>query len=57
MFHGPADRGKPRADYATWSSTGVTQQILSDDSARRTIRAVLTKGTTGQLFVRLKVAF
>jgi hypothetical protein len=45
------------ADSATWSSTGVTQQILSDDGSRRTIRAVLPKGGIGQRFVRLKLAY
>ncbi len=40
---------------STWSSIGVTQQIINDDGARRTIRAVLPKGTLRQRFVRLKV--
>ncbi len=42
-------------DSATWSSTGVTQQILSDDGAFRTLRATLPKGAGSQRFVRLKV--
>jgi hypothetical protein len=41
---------------AMWNSAGVTQQILSDDGVRRTIRAVLPKGGPGQRFVRLKVS-
>ena len=40
---------------STWSSVGVTQQILSDDGITRTIRATLPKGATMQRFVRLKV--
>ena len=43
-------------DAIAWSSTGVTQQIIMDDGARRTIRAVMPKGAGGQRFVRLKVA-
>ena len=42
-------------DAATWSSAGVTQQIVSDDGARRTIRAVVPKSAGAQRFVRLKV--
>jgi hypothetical protein len=41
---------------STWSSTGVTQQILSDDGITRTIRATLPKGAATQRFVRLKVS-
>ena len=44
-------------DSLTWSSAGVTQQILNDDGSRRTIRAVLPKGAIGRRFVRLKVAY
>lgn len=44
-----------RIDSATWSSIGVTQQIISDDGTRRIIRAVMPKGSTGHRFVRLKV--
>jgi hypothetical protein len=40
---------------STWSSAGVTQQILSDDGVNRIIRAVLPKGGSTQRFVRLKV--
>jgi Glycosyl hydrolase catalytic core/Concanavalin A-like lectin/glucanases superfamily/Putative Ig domain len=39
---------------STWSSAGVTQQIIGDDGTARTIRATLPKGATGQRFVRLK---
>ena len=38
-----------------WSATGLSQQILTDDGATRTIRATLPKGATAQRFVRLKV--
>ena len=40
---------------SVWSSTGVSQQILSDNGVIRTIRVTLPKGATGQRFVRLKV--
>jgi hypothetical protein len=40
---------------STWSSNGVTQQIINDDGARRTIRALMPKGALRQRFVRLKV--
>ena len=40
---------------APWMSLGVTQNIISDDGARRTILVVLPKGTSGQRFIRLKV--
>jgi hypothetical protein len=39
-----------------WSSTGVTQQLISDDGVRRTFRAMIPKGASGHRFVRLKVA-
>lgn len=42
-------------DATTWSTAGVTQQIISDDGSRRTIRAIIPKGATGSRFVRLKV--
>jgi hypothetical protein len=42
-------------DAATWSSAGVTQQIIGDDGMRRTIRATIPKGAGTQRFVRLKV--
>ena len=42
---------------STWSGTGVSQQIISDDGVTRTIRAMLPKGGTGQRFVRLKVVY
>ena len=38
-----------------WSATGLSQQILTDDGATRTIRATLPKGAAAQRFVRLKV--
>jgi len=38
-----------------WVSTGVTQQILSDDGINRTIRATVLKGGSGQRYLRLKV--
>ena len=41
---------------ATWSSAGVTQQIISDDGVTRVIRATLPKGAGNQRFVRLRVA-
>jgi hypothetical protein len=40
---------------SSWSGSGVTQQIITDDGVRRIIRAILPKGATGQRFVRLKV--
>ncbi len=40
---------------ATWSGTGVIQQILSDNGVTRTIRATMPKGVGTQRFVRLKV--
>lgn len=40
---------------STWSSSGVTQQVVSDDGVTRVIRASLPKGATGQRFVRVKV--
>ncbi len=43
-------------DAAMWSSAGVTQQIVSDDGVRRTIRAVIPKGPGTQRFVRLKAS-
>ena len=39
----------------TWSSGGVTQQILSDDGTSRTVRAVIPAGAGGRRFVRLKM--
>jgi len=39
---------------SAWSSTGVTEQIVADDGAHRTIRATVPKGSNGQRFVRLK---
>ena len=42
-------------DAVTWSSAGVTQQILNDDGTRRTIRATIPKGGGGHRFVRLKI--
>jgi hypothetical protein len=42
-------------DSTIWITTGVTQQIISDDGARRTIRATVPKGAGLQRFVRLKV--
>ena len=42
-------------DAGAWSSTGVTQQIMSDNGVTRTIRALIPKGATSHRFVRLKV--
>lgn len=41
---------------STWSSLGVTSQIVADDGFRRTIRASVPRGAANQRFVRLKVA-
>ncbi len=43
-------------DATTWSSMGVTQQIVSDDGTRRVIRATVPKSAGAQRFVRLKVS-
>ncbi|HEY0552508.1 MAG TPA: hypothetical protein VGF13_23105, partial [Verrucomicrobiae bacterium] len=42
-------------DAITWSSAGVSQQILSDDGTHRTIRAIIPKAGGSHRFVRLKV--
>jgi hypothetical protein len=41
---------------STWHSAGVTQRILSDNGAIRTLGVTIPKGITSQRFVRLKVA-
>jgi hypothetical protein len=38
-----------------WSSTGVTQTILSDNGTVQQVKATLPAGNNGQRFVRLKV--
>lgn len=38
----------------SWSTAGVTQQIVEDDGTTRTVRAIIPAGTGG-LFARLKV--
>jgi len=42
-------------DAINWSTIGVTQQVLSDDGAFRTVRVVIPKDAESQRFVRLKV--
>jgi hypothetical protein len=39
----------------SWSSAGVTQQIISDNGTNLTIRATVPTGSAGSRFVRLKV--
>jgi hypothetical protein len=39
----------------SWSSSGVTQQVIADNGTNLTMQAVLPAGTTGSRFVRLKV--
>jgi hypothetical protein len=41
---------------SSWTSSGVTQQILNDDGVHRTIRAVVPKGSGRSRFVRLTVS-
>jgi hypothetical protein len=43
-------------DAVPWNATGVTQQLIADDGVRRTVRAVIPKGSGSHRFVRLKVA-
>jgi hypothetical protein len=40
---------------SSWSSNGVTQQIISDDGTNRVIRASINKGAGAVRFMRLKV--
>jgi GH25 family lysozyme M1 (1,4-beta-N-acetylmuramidase) len=39
----------------SWSSAGVTQQVVADNGTNLTVQAVLQAGATGKRFVRLKV--
>ncbi len=39
----------------TWSSAGVTEQILADDGTTQTIKATVPQGPSGQRFLVLKV--
>jgi subtilisin-like proprotein convertase family protein len=39
----------------SWSSTGVSYEVIQSDSTREQIRAVVTDPGTGKLFIRLKV--
>ncbi|MBK8039987.1 MAG: cadherin-like beta sandwich domain-containing protein [Verrucomicrobiaceae bacterium] len=39
----------------SWSSVGVTEQLLSDNGTVQQVKASLPAGTTGHRFVRLKV--
>ncbi len=39
----------------SWSSTGVTQQIVADNGTQLTIQAAVPAGSVGRRFVRLKV--
>ena len=42
-------------DLSTWSSTGVTQTILSDDGTVQQIKASMPAGSGGHRFVHLRV--
>lgn len=39
----------------SWSTAGVTESILSEDSAVQNVKAILSAGSGGQRFVRLRV--
>ena len=39
----------------SWSSAGVTQQVIADNGTNLTVEAVLPAGAMGSRFVRLKV--
>jgi hypothetical protein len=39
----------------SWSTTGVTQQVLSDNGTLQQVKATLPAGTGGKRFVRLRV--
>jgi len=40
----------------SWSRSGVTQAVLSDDGIRQNLKASIPAGTSGRRFVRLKVS-
>ncbi len=42
-------------DASSWSSTGVTQQVLSDNGIVQQVKASVPAGTDGHRFVRLRV--
>ena len=43
-------------DLATWSNTGVTQDVLADDGTTQTIRAKVSSSGIARRFIRLMVA-
>jgi C1A family cysteine protease len=42
-------------DLSTWTNSGVTEQILTDDGTYQTVTATDPQPATGQRFIRLKV--
>ena len=42
-------------EAASWSGSGVSEQILSDDGTQQQVKAPLPAGSGGRRFVRLRV--
>jgi hypothetical protein len=42
-------------EAASWSGSGVIEQILSDDGTQQQVKATLPAGSGGRRFVRLRV--